>query len=74
MIKSIVTHTKEEAEYPKLMTTLGGKVAIFTADRKGFIISGDGESQPIGHHSSTWSASLWVPLEGTITLSNDTIK
>ena len=74
MIKSIITHTKKENKYPKLMTTAGGRVAIFTAHRVGFLIVEDREGQPIGFHSTTWSESSWVPLEGTVTLSNDTVK
>lgn len=58
-------------DYPLLKQhTDTGAVVLFTGPLTGVLLSPDA-SVPIGRHSQVWTEKMYVPFNGSITLSNE---
>ena len=71
MVTATVTQQQEkQIEYPILMTSIEGKLVLFTSYGEGFLLNDDREIHSIGRHSISWAMGRFKPFDGEITLKN----
>lgn len=71
-MKSVRQDGPVAAPFPKLMKGVTTSVIVlFTKEKEGTVVNGDGSIYKTGHHSDQWAFSRFEEYHGTVTLSND---
>lgn len=69
-MKSIVNNP-EPKDFPMPMKSpTNGLVVLFTSKARGFVVHSGNSTYDVGYFSDGWAPSSFIPLTGSVTLSN----